>query len=178
MKESLSVILMLTAFCALGQQPQTVHFKLGNSAVIFIDSVNVDKNEMLKYKPDDIALVTVFHDSAAIKLIGPDGKDGVVYIETKAFARRRYWSLFSSKSAEYARIVPTPGGDSSVQYILNNRILVKNFEGDLALIKDSTFKTITILDKKTLQSQYNISNKEYGVLVEVSRPPNASGINL
>ena len=63
-----------------------------------------------------------------------------------------------------------PGSDTLVQYILNQRILTSDFEGDLALVTDINFKRITIFDKFALQSQYNISGKAYGVLIEADKP--------
>jgi len=157
---------------AFAQSPKKMIKKLGNEPLFFIDSVNVDKSELRNYNPNDIAAVSVYKDSNAIRLAGPQGRDGAVYIETKAFDRKRYWAFFSSKSDDYLKFVPTAGSDTAVQYILNKRILTKNFEGDLALINDSTFKKITIIDKQTLESEYQITDKECGVVIESEKPAN------
>ncbi len=172
MKKLLLLLTVLYSFSAGAQKPKKVIKKLGSDPIFYIDSVNVDKSELQSYRPTDIAAVSVYRDSDAIKLAGPEGKDGVVYIETKIFAKKKYWAFFSSKSEEYSKIVPDPEADSSVQYILNKRVLTSNFEGDLALINDSIFKSITILDKETLQIKFNISGKEYGVLIESGKPAN------
>jgi hypothetical protein len=172
MKRLLFLVTVLYSLTASGQKPKKVIKKLGADPIFYIDSVNVDKGDLKNSNPADIAAVTVYKDSEAIRIAGPDGKDGAVYIETKVFARKRYWAFFSSKSEEYAKIVPNPESDTSVQYFLNKRVLKSNFEGDLALINDSTFKKITIFDKQTLQAQYKITDKEYGVLIESDKPAN------
>lgn len=172
MNRLLLLLTVLYSFTAAAQKPKKVIKKLGSDPIFYIDSVNVDKGDLQKYQPTDIAAVSVYRDSDAIKLAGPEGKDGVVYIETKTFAKKRYWTYFSSKSEEYLKIVPNPAGDTSIQYILNKRVLTSNFEGDLALIGDSTFKSITILDKQTLKDKFKISDREYGVLIESDKPAN------
>jgi hypothetical protein len=163
---------LITALSTFGQSPKKTVRKLGDEPVFFIDSINVDRSELMKYQPEEIAQVSVYKDSTAIKLVGPDGKDGVVYIETKAFAKNKYWNYFKSKSADYAKAVLTPQGDSTVQYILNGRILTKNFEGDLSLIDDDIFKEIKVIDKETLEKEYKIKDKSYGIIIKSDKPDN------
>ena len=43
--------------------------QLFNDPVFFIDSVNVTRIEMQEYQPTDIAIVTVYKDTNAIKLV-------------------------------------------------------------------------------------------------------------
>ncbi len=170
MKFIASFTVSLLTLSVAGQSPKRIIKKLGSDPVFFVDSVSVDKSELNKYQPTDIAAVSVYKDSSAIKLVGPEGKDGAIYIETKAFAKKRYWTFFASKSAAYATHVPTPESYTAVQYILNKRLLTTNFEGDLASINDSLFKAITILDKETLQMKYGISEKKIGVWIEADKP--------
>jgi hypothetical protein len=165
MKFTFSFILIFLAITASAQSPKTIMKKLGNDPVFFVDSINVDKSELSKYQPTDIATVSVYKDSNAIRLAGPAAKDGAVYIETKVFAKKRYWQYFKSKSPEYANIIPAPGADSLIQYILNKRILKENFEGTLSLIDDKTFKQITIIDRATLEKNYKTAGKSFGVII-------------
>lgn len=139
--------------------------QLFNDPVFFIDSVNVTRLEMQEYQPTDIAVVTVYKDTNAIKLVGEQGKFGAVYVETKKFARNKYWNYFKTKSADYLKIVPTPQIDSSVIYILNNKILKTNFEGDLSGIDDRNFIELIIIDKQKLSKDYNISDKSFGIII-------------
>jgi len=172
MKYVFILTLSILTLSSPGQKPKKVIKKLGDDPVFFIDSTNVDKSEMMNYQPEQIAKVSVYKDSNAIKLVGPDGKDGVVYIETKVFARKRYWNYFRTKSAEYSNIVLTPESDSSIQYILNGRILTTNFEGDLSLINDDIFKDLKVIDKNTLQKDFGIVDKSYGVIINSDKPDN------
>jgi hypothetical protein len=162
----------ISTLLVFGQKPKKVIKKLGADPVFFIDSVNVDRSELTKYQPEQFAKVSVYKDSDAVNLVGPDGKDGVVYMETKVFAKRKYWNFFKNKSEEYSKIVSTPEGDSIIQYILNDRILTKNFEGDLSLIDDEIFKEIKVIDKDTLQKEFNITDKSYGVIIKSDKPNN------
>jgi len=88
-----------------------------NDPLFFIDSIRVNRRVLENYQPSEIASLTVYKDANAIKRVGPEGKNGLIYIETKAFARQRYWQYFKSKSNDYAKAVPAPENDSSVQYI-------------------------------------------------------------
>ena len=128
--------------------------QLFNDPVLFIDSINVTRIEMQEYQPTDIAVVTVYKDTNAIKLVGEQGKFGAVYVETKKFARNKYWNYFKSKSADYLKIIPTPQSDSSVIYILDDKILKTNFEGDLIGIDDKNFIQLIVIDKQKLNKDY------------------------
>ena len=139
--------------------------QLFNDPVFFIDSINVTRLEMQEYQPTDIAVVTVYKDTNAIKLVGQQGKFGAVYVETKKFARNKYWNYFKTKSADYLKNVPTPQSDSSVIYILNDKVLNTNFEGDLSGIDDKNFIELKIIDKQKLNDDYNISDKAFGVVI-------------
>ena len=120
---------------------------------------------MQEYQPTDIAVVTVYKDTNAIRLVGEQGKFGAVYVETKKFARNKYWNFFKSKSEDYFKTVPTPQSDSSVIYILNDKVLKTNFEGDLSGIDEKTFIALNIIGKQKLEKGYNISDKAFGVII-------------
>jgi hypothetical protein len=172
MKSIFILILSILTLPVFGQKPKRSVKKLGEYPVFFIDSINVDRSEIMKYQPEQFAKVSVYKDSNAINLVGPDGKDGVVYMETKVFAKKRYWNYFKSKSNDYANIVLAPESDSIIQYVLNDRILTTNFEGDLAPINDKIFKEIKVIDKETLQKEFGISDKSFGVLIKSDKPEN------
>jgi hypothetical protein len=140
--------------------------------VFFIDSVRVNKWALNAFNADDIASVTVYKDTNAIKLFGPEAKYGLIFIESKMFAKQRYWKYFNAKSAEYSKVVLIPGAEFDVQYILNNRILKNNFEGDLAAIDDKIFKSIRIIDQKELKKEFGITDKAYGVIITSDIPAN------
>jgi hypothetical protein len=166
----LAVILISSA--ATAQSPKRAIKKLGNEPAFFIDSISVSKDDLQKYDPNQIAAVSVYKDKTAIELLGEEGKDGAVYIETKAFAKKKYWSYFKSKSEAYATAVPDAAGDSTVQYILNGKLLKENYEGDLSSINDTIFKSISIISKEELEKQHGVKNKRLGVLIHSEVPDN------
>lgn len=149
-------------------QANNKYKKLFNDPVFFIDSVNVTRVELQNYQPTDIAVVTVYKDTNAIKLVGPQGRDGAVYIETKKFVGNKYWSFFKGKSTEYLKVVPSPGSDSSVVYILNGKVLTANFEGDLAGIDDKSFIDLQVIDKAKLLTDYGIKDKSIGIVIKAN----------
>lgn len=133
--------------------------------VYFIDSVRVSKADLLGYEPNDIASVTVYKEASAIKILGPEGKSGLVYIETKQFCKHRYWTYFRSKSASYAKLVPSVESDANVAYILNTKVLAKNYESNLSAINDRTFKDLQVINKDKLMKEYGVTDKDYGVVI-------------
>ncbi|OYU79346.1 MAG: hypothetical protein CFE23_14350 [Flavobacterium sp. BFFFF1] len=159
-----------TLSLSFAQSPKKVLKKLGDNPVFFIDSVNVDKETLQQYDPNDISSVTVYKDKNAVELIGSEGKDGVIYIETKNFCKKRYWKYFVSKSDEYRQRVTAPDGDANVQYILNERVLDGNYEGNLAAIDDTVFKSIKFISKEELLRKYKIDNKDYGFQIISATP--------
>ena len=92
-------------------------------------------------------------------------------LKQKSLRKNKYWNYLKSKSADYLKIVPTPQSDSSVIYILNDKVLKTNFEGDLSGIDDKNFIELNIIDKQKLNKDYNISDKSFGVFVR-TKPKN------
>jgi len=162
----------LVASCYSLQNNETsVVIENSNDPVFFIDSIQVNKTVLQSYNPNEIASITVYKSADAIRRM-KKATNGLIYIETKEFAKNRYWEYFKSKSQEYAKIVPSLDSDMNVQYILNKRILKNNFEGDLATINDKIFKGIQIIDKQQLMRDYNIKDKEFGVIITSDIPDN------
>lgn len=54
-----TTVFTLTTIAAFSQSPKRALKKLGAEPVYFMDSVNVDKSELMKYDPSSIAIVTV-----------------------------------------------------------------------------------------------------------------------
>lgn len=164
------LITFFTLSISFAQSPKRILKKLGNNPVFFIDSINVEKDDLQKYNPNEISSVTVYKDKKAIELLGEDGKDGVIYIETKVFCKKKYWKYFASKSSEYIQFVSSPENDINVQYILNKRILKEGFEGDLASIDNDNFKSIKFLGKEELIKKYKIEDKDFGFQIIAETP--------
>ncbi|MFZ4930379.1 hypothetical protein [Chryseobacterium sp. Mn2064] len=168
--------LFFTFFCVsmgFAQSSQYGLDKLGKDPVTFIDSVKVSRSEVLSFDSKRVTLMTVYDPTEAKSLIGEDGKDGAIYVETRDFGRKRFLRYFKSKSAEFSKLLDSKGNDSTFQYIHNGKVLTNNFEGGLALVDDRVFKAIQIINKKELSSEYNITDKEYGIIITSNVPENA-----
>ncbi|WP_121811911.1 hypothetical protein [Mucilaginibacter kameinonensis] len=144
-----------------------------NEPVYFIDSVRVTGEGLNKLNSNDVATVSVYRGANAIIKYGREAKYGLIYIETKKFDIRRFQNYFKSKSADYAKLISTPANASKVQYILNKKVLINNYEGNLAGINDKIFKGLTIINKRQLVKQYGITNKDYGVIITADIPVNS-----
>jgi len=171
-KKIIILTIILSSGYALSQNPKKVLKKIADNPVYFIDSLNVAEQELQKYESNQIASVTVYKGEEATEILGENGKDGAIYIETIKFSRLRYWKYFSSKSTEYTKVVPYIGLESTIQYILNDKVLTESYQGDLAMINDNIFKSINIIDKNTLEKEYEVFDKKYGVVIQSDKPKN------
>ena len=140
-----------------------------NEPLYFLDSIQVNRGVLNLYEPTEIAAVTVYKDTSAIKIAGEKGKNGVIYITTKVYARDKYWTYFKSKSADYVKAVPSIKKEGNVVYILNDKVLTENYEGDLFFIDDSNFLNLNLIDKKQLQEVYNIKDKKWGIIIKSTK---------
>lgn len=167
--------LFYTLFCfsfCFSQSPKEILKSIGPQPIYFMDSIRIQKSDLSKYDPKIISTVTVYKDTVAKKWFGEEGKDGVIYIETKPFSTNRYQNYFKSKSIEYKKIIESVPNSDDLQYLLNEKILLENYEGNLASINDKIFKEIHILNSKELEKKYNITGKKYGILIISSEPEN------
>lgn len=159
----------LTMFCydiMHKDEPDNFFPDESNDPVFFLDSVQVNKMVLSNYSPAEISSVTVYKDSVEIKkLYHKSAKNGLIYIETKDFAKEHYQNYFSLKSAEYANIIRSSKNDSGIQYILDGKILNKDYEANLSHLNDKNFKEIKIIDKDQLTKLYGITDKKLGVLI-------------
>jgi hypothetical protein len=140
--------------------------KKDTTPLYFVDDRLVYKSVIDLYNPDEIAAVQVFRDSTALARYGLPGKNGVICMVTKAFAREQYWSFFRSKSADYMRIVPSPYKEDKIVYILNDKVLLKNMEADLYFVNQGNYIDIEIIEQELLKKNYHIDDKEWGVLIK------------
>jgi hypothetical protein len=172
MKNIFYLVCIFSSFFVAAQDPKATLHTAGNDPLFFIDSAVASRVEMEKLNPGEILSVSVYKDKNITSLAGTEARYGIVYITTRGYMRSKYWNYFKSKSSEYSKIVLTPDADTNIQYILDNRILNTNIEGDLSLIDDRTFKGIRIINKKTLQKEFGISGKTYGVIIKTKKSEN------
>jgi hypothetical protein len=172
MKLKLFIIVALLSTSFYAQNHTTNYKKEGNNPLVFIDSVNVDIREIVTYDESQVAIFSKYDTEEGIRMFGDAGKDGAVFIESIAFATVRYKNFFKSKSADYTEILLNSENDNHILYILNDEILNKDFEGNLALIDDVSFKNLKIISKEELQKKYYIMDKEYGVEITSNKIEN------
>lgn len=148
--------------------PANVFKEPGNEPIFVLDSLRVNRGLILSCEPAEITSVTVVKGSPAIKIFGPEGKNGVIYIYTRDYAKSKYWDYFKSKSKAYVKAVPAFDKDNDVVYILDNKVLEKNFEEDLFKVNDSRFHDIKVIGKKTLARDFKIKNKNWGIVIQTT----------
>ena len=117
--------------------------------------------------PSDIALVSVYKDSNAIRIAGKEAIHGAIYVVTKGFARESYWGYFKSRSQAYAQKVPDLKAESYIVYILNDKILEKSPEAELYGINNDNFIGLNVIDHEALKNKYKITGKQIGVFIKI-----------
>ncbi len=141
--------------------------KLSRGPLFFVDSIRVQKETLDQIYPNDVAMIEVLKDSNAVRVAGPEGINGVVYITTKKSARSRYWNFFSSRSAAYAQAVPTPEADTAFVYVLNEKVLTGNdIEYNLAGVNAGVFIDLQVISAETLNRQYGLEGTRRGVVIK------------
>jgi len=155
--------------CSNHLSPSKAIYKLGPNPYYEIDGKPVEFNYLITINADDIAILTTFYDKEANKLYGEKAKDGAVIITTRAYAKNRFETFFSSTSSEYKELL-NKADTSEIQYILNNRILKNDYEGNLALVTNVNLKSIKIIGDQELSQKYHVLNKKYGIIIYAKRP--------
>ncbi|NML40212.1 hypothetical protein HHL17_23635 [Chitinophaga sp. G-6-1-13] len=129
----------------------------------YVDSVLVTDLRKVPTSSGNIARTTeVTHSTDKIKV----GNNGAIFVETKKFVRHRYWNIFSQNET-YRKLVPSPGADKDVVYILKGKPLTYMPESSLAEVTAETFAGLVILDKASLERQYGIKGNKPGVVVKL-----------
>jgi hypothetical protein len=136
-----------------------------NEPVFFLDSIRVNRGVATSYQPAEIASITVLKGATGIKILGPEGKNGVIYIYTKNYVKSKYWDYLKSKSKDYLKAVPSADKDKDVVYILDNEVLWKDFEGKLFKLNDSIFRDMKVIGKRALKRDFKIKDKDWGILI-------------
>jgi len=136
----------------------------------YVDSVLINQKDIARTKPEDIASFKRVSGKRGQQMLGDKGKNGIVFIETKTFARKKYWKYLTSKSADYLKAVPAPGNEKLIQYVLNGRVLKSDFEGELSALSDKNFKKVDVVPKDSLLKRYGIYDKIYGVIITTEAP--------
>lgn len=139
---------------------------------IFHHSVLTAKTDFFQFNQKLIASLTILNGKDATDVLGDKAKDGLVYLESTRFAKKSFERYFKSKSATYRQLLLTNPADSSIQYILNGKLLVKDYGGNLSAIDDKIFESLKILSKEELITIYGNIEKIIGVEIRSKIPDN------
>lgn len=172
-KKLFIVIALLTiGNLVFAQSPKKEVPKLGENPIFFIDSVLAAKTDFFQFNPKLVASLTILNGKDAIDVLGDKAQDGLVYLESIPFAKKRFERYFKNKSEAYRQLLLSNPADSSIQYILNSKLLVKDYEGNLSAIDDKVFESLKILSKEELVTTYGNTEKIIGVEIRSKIPDN------
>lgn len=137
---------------------------VGDSSLLFVDSVE-SKQGLAGLDPGQIALINIVKGAKLREKFGARGAEGVVYVETIPFARRRYTKMFSEISPAYAKALRQFGNDTAFQYILDGSVLTQSVEQMLAALEETGIGSIDVIPPRVLKEQYQVDNKQAGVII-------------
>lgn len=141
----------------------------GEQPLLFVDSVRTPYDSIRSMNGltvADIAMVTVISGAESHGKFGDEGKNGIIYIESKTFARRRYNRVFSAVSADYALALQKYGSDADFQYVLDGMVLAEKDEVSMLTALDMKKPpSITVISGKEIKKQYHIKHKKAGVII-------------
>jgi hypothetical protein len=152
----------------LGPTQRPLNIFKADEPMYFIDSIRTNQSFIEKtYQPSEIASIKVVKGDNAIKIAGQEGKNGIVYISSKSYVRRKYFRIFNAKSADFRKAVRS-ADDPDVVYILNGKVLKDNFEQDILDVAVGKAFEIVVLDKKQLKKEYGEKGK-VGVILRTTK---------
>jgi hypothetical protein len=145
--------------------------KLGANPYFVVNGEPVDKKTFASLNEKDITNLSIITGKEATDLYNENGKDGVITVQTRAYAKKKFQTTFRALSNVYDEMIDNYQHDE-IQYILNKKPLEGNFEGSLSLIDASLLKSIKIIDSAKLSRKYGITDKKVGVVIKAKAPKN------
>ena len=95
MKQIFTILIFAFSINALckSQSLNKVDKVVTNEPIYYLDEIRISSEEVQNLNPNDLAAIEVFKDSTAIKNLGNEGKNGVIYINHKICPRKIYGIL-------------------------------------------------------------------------------------
>lgn len=162
----ITVCLLVWGTAAMSQDLSSIP-GVPQDALIFVDSVE-SKTGMEGLDPSKIALIDIVRGSKLKEKYGPRGENGVIFIETVNFARKRYTRMFSEIAPEYGKMLQQHGSDSSFQYVLDSSPIDNSIPQMLAALEKKTIDSISVLSPakaKELNTEFQRDGKLLWVLI-------------
>lgn len=166
----LLLFISLRSFAQTG--PEEAVKRLGANPLFIIDSVKATRADLQKYDPQSITSVTILKDTSMIKSYGGEVKEGVVLIETRDFARRKFIRFLRSVSTKYDSLYTSIGNDGSFCYIINDKVQQGSYEGNLSTLDNKLFISLEILSAEELKNKFAIDDRKYGIWIRANKPEN------
>ncbi|HEY8956742.1 hypothetical protein [Chitinophaga sp.] len=151
-------------FISVGAMAQVA----GDDPVYVLDSVVVNQAAIGQVSPDRIGVITIAKGAKAVLKYGSQAENGVVYIETKPFARKRVNVLLSSQSPAYDSLLRRYGNDSSFYFIVNGKPVTPTNETGLMTLDRKTFRSLRIISDKEVQDKYQVMDRKAGIVITSS----------
>ncbi|PSL23430.1 hypothetical protein CLV42_118147 [Chitinophaga ginsengisoli] len=138
------------------------------NALIFVDSVE-SKKGMEGLDPSKIALIDIVRGSKLKEKYGPRGENGVIFVETVDFARKRYTRMFGEINPAYAIKLKEYGSDSAFQYVLDGSMISNSIPQMLAAMERKNIERLVVMPPKTAKDMvkdYQPNDKVLWVLIQ------------
>lgn len=137
-----------------------------DSTLFIVDSVEATDG-LKNLSPDKIAFMNVVKSPTLQAKYGPKAANGIIYIETKPFARKRYNRLFTGLSPAFEAAIKKYGDDSKFQYILDGVKIDENSMNMLAALEPNGIADLVVVDAKMLKKTFDVKDKEkkVGVII-------------
>ncbi|MBV7531539.1 hypothetical protein [Chitinophaga sp. sic0106] len=136
--------------------------------VYVVDSVLVAPGAANQITPDQIGLITIAKGRKAVLLYGAQAENGVIYMETKPFARKRVNNFLKSIAPAFDSLRKTGVADSALVYIVNDQLVTDKNEALLFTVDRKTFRTLELVPAKELEQKYQVTGKKAGVRITSS----------
>ncbi len=140
--------------------------KAQDGTLFIVDSVEVEDG-LNHLSPDKIAFMNVVKSPTLQAKYGAKAENGIIYIETKPFARKRYNRLFSELSPAFEAALKKYGSDSVFQYILDGTKIDETSMNMLAALEKKGIGSLVVVDAAMLKSKYGVKEKDkkLGVII-------------
>ncbi|NSL87452.1 hypothetical protein [Chitinophaga solisilvae] len=154
-----SAALLLLSATAMAQTPEN------EDPVYVVDSVLSTAAIMENIPPDQIGVITIAKGRRAILKYGSQAANGVIYLETKPFARKRITQLLREASPAYDSLLRKYPNDSSFQYIVNSKLVIPTNETSLMVLDKKSLVSLQVVTARELEEKYLIKGRSAGVII-------------
>ncbi|WP_343674329.1 hypothetical protein [Chitinophaga sp.] len=134
-----------------------------DGTLFIVDSVEATNG--LQLSPDQIAFINVVKSPTLQAKYGAKAANGIIYIESKPFARKRYNRLFASVSPAFEAAIKKYGDDSKFQYVLNSLKIDSSSVNLLAALDSGTIANIEVINAAALKKRYEVRDKKVGIII-------------